>query len=419
MSKQQDKDKSICFPGEESWELWRQKAGIFELAETAEFEEGSIAKPFKSATYFAFPIVSAFAVPVWASSEDKAVVQGVVEMHLEGLGVKPGNPVGQLVDHRVALRKDGRSLVLATVLSEGYELSLPRQSPNHFDVSARFLVLPSNHITVWKELGRLVLAVTRDDSIVHFQALSAEQIDEEAVREIKCLMLQLSTEGVLDSPSGLMLWVEGVDEATVELAHRELGIRVLRDLRPAPVLPEKGSQLLPTVVAIQRHAAERRRKIRNIALAVAAVWVCVMAWFIYGYAVQKKEADRQAMVMQKKRPEAEWIPAFEERYKLIRDSIEVPRFPVELYYRVHAKLIPYVRLTSFSIENDTLRLQGEARDSNAANKFGGILFNKTGDLAQYNLDWEARPKYNAKRKDGTVEFAIYGKLDDGDSPASN
>ena len=417
MSKSPDKDKSICFPGEESWELWQQKGGIFELVETAEFEEGSIAKPFKSATHFAFPLVSAFAVPVWASSEDKAVVQGVVEMHLEGLGVKPGTPVGQLVDHRVALRRDGRSLVLATVLSEGYELSLPRQNPDHFDVSARFLVLPSNHVTVWRELGRLVVAVTRDDSIVHFQALSAEQIDEEAVREIKCLMLQLSTEGVVESPAGLMLWIEGVEEEVVELAHRELGIRVLRDLRPSPVLPEKASQLLPAVVAIQRQAAERRRQIRNVVLAVAAVWALVMGWFVFGYFQEKKKADELARVMQKKRPEAEWIPAFETRYNQLRKAIEVPRFPVELYYRVHSKLIPYVRLTSFSIENDTLRLQGEARNSTAANQFGGKLF-KAEDLAPYNLDWESRPKNNAKRKDGTVEFAIYGKREDEDSPSN-
>ena len=328
MSKQNNKDTSICFPGEEAWELWKMKSGVFELVETAVMEDGGVTKPFKSATHFAFPIVSAFAVPVWASSEDKNVVNGVVEMHLEGLGVQPGNPVGQLVDHRVALRKDGRSLVLATVLSEGYELSLPRQNPDHFDISARFLVLPSNHITVWKELGRLVLAVTRDDSIVHFQALSSEQIDSEAVREIKCLLMQLSTEGVLNAPAGLVLWVAGVDEEIVELAGRELDMKVLRDLRPPPVLPEKGSVLLPSVVAVQRQTAARRRKIANIALAALVIWGALIGWKIWDFSVADKAAKDSIRKRNNLTARAKWIPSFEERYNELRPAIEVERYPI-------------------------------------------------------------------------------------------
>ena len=406
-----EQDTSICFPGEDSWELWKQKSGIFELVETAEIEDGSVARPFKAATHFAFPIVSAFAVPVWASSEDKAVVRGVVEMHLEGLGVKPGNLVGELVDHRVALRKEGRSLVLATVLSEGYELSLPRQSPDHFDVSARFLVLPSNHITVWKELGRIVLAVTRDDSIVHFQALSAEQIDAEAVREIKCLMLQLFTEGVIESPSGLVLWVEGVDHAVVELAREKLGIRVLLDHRPSPVLPEKGSKLLPTVVAIQRQGVERRRKIQKIALALAAVWAIFIGYHLWDYYKEKKEADLLVRSMNALRPKAVWIPDFKGRYEKLEKAIEVDRFPIELFHICVSKLPDKdVRFTNFAIENETIRIQGEAMNSAAASKFGGVLFDVE-ELQPYKLGWETRPKYNTKRKDGTVEFSIVSRYD--------
>lgn len=404
MSKEQD--TSICFPGEVSWELWKQKSGVFELAETAEIEDGSVARPFKSATHFAFPVVAAFAIPVWASSDDRAVIRGVVEMHLEGLGVKPGNPVGELVDHRIALRKDGRSLVLATVLSEGYQLSLPRQSPLHFDVSARFLVLPGNHITVWKELGRMVLAVTRDDSIVHFQALSADEIDGEAVREIKCLMLQLFTEGVIESPAGLVLWVDGVDDAVIQLAQEKLGIRVLVDRRPSPVLPETGSKLLPTVVAIQRLSAERRRKLQKIILALAAVWIVFMGYHVWRYMQAEREAKQLVVTMNNLRPKAVWIPEFKQRYEKIAKAIEIDRFPIELFHVATSKLPEKdVRFTNFAIENETIRIQGEALNSAAASKFGGVLFGVE-ELKPYNLEWETRPKYNTKRKDGTVEFSI-------------
>ena len=411
MSKEQD--TSICFPGEESWELWRQKSGVFELAETAEMEEGSIAQPFKSATHFAFPIVAAYAVPVWASSDDKAVVRGVVEMHLEGLGVKPGNPVGELVDHRVALRKDGRSLVLATVLSEGYELSLPRQSPKQFDISARFLVLPSNHITVWKELGRMVLAVTRDDSIVHFQALSAEQVDEEAVREIQCLMMQLFTEGVIDNPAGLVVWVDGVEESVVELAQEKLGIRVVLDRRPSPVLPENDSKLLPTIVAIQRQDAERRRKIQKVVMALVAVWAAFIGYHLWDYAKEKREADNLVRSMNQLRPKAVWIPEFKERYEKLEKAIDYERFPIEIFHACISKLPEKdVRFVRMAIENESLRIEGEAKDSGAASKFAGVLF-AAEDLKRFNLEWETRPQYNKKRRDNTVEFSIVSKYEAG------
>ena len=252
----------------------------------------------------------------------------------------------------------------------------------------------------------MVLAVTRDDSIVHFQALSAEQIDEEAVREIKCLMFQLSTEDVIESPTGLVLWVDGVDHAVVELAEEKLGIRVVLDHRPSPVLPEKGSKLLPTVVAIHRQQVKRRRKIQKVALALAAVWAVFIGWNVWNYYQAKQEADKLVRDMNRLRPKAMWIPTFNKRYDLLKKAIEYNRFPIELFHLCVSKLPPKdVRFTNFAIENETIRIQGEAVNSAAANRYGGILFGLE-ELKPYSLDWETRPKYNTKRKDGTVEFSI-------------
>ena len=55
-----------------------------------------------------------------------------------------------------------------------------------------------------------------------------------------------------------------------------------------------------------------------------------------------------------------------------------------------------------------MRLAGEGLNSSAANRFGAILF-KSDSREAYDWHWETRPKYNAKRKDGTVEFSILGK----------
>jgi len=404
MSKQPE--TSICFPGEESWELWRSNSGVFELAETAEMEEGSVTRPFKSATHFAFPTVAAFAVPVWASSEDKAVVRGVVEMHLEGLGVKPGNPVGELIDHRVVSRHEGRSLVLATVLSEGYELSLPKQSPNHFDVSARFLVLPRNHITVWKELGRLVLAVTRDDQMVHFQALSAEEVDGEAMRELKCMILQLGSEGIIGEPAGLVLWTPA-EESVVALAQEALGLRVIQDYRPTPVLPETGSKLLPTIVAIQRIDAERRKRIRMVVMAIAALWLAFIGYSLFGYFKAVKDADQAELAMKRIKPNAVWIPEFKARWRLLEPAVDPSQYPAVILRGVVAQMpAKGVRLVSFNVESETITIKAEAESFRTANDYGGKLM-AADDLSDFKWVWLKRPG-ESKRRDKTFEFSIQG-----------
>jgi hypothetical protein len=175
------------------------------------------------------------------------------------------------------------------------------------------------------------------------------------------------------------------------------------------VLPQKGSKLLPTVVALQRQSAERRRKVRNVLLVAAAVWAAFIGYHFWNYYSATKEAKRYRISMNALRPKAVWIPEFKQRYDLVQKAIEVRHFPIELYFLAHSKLPEKgVRFTNFSIENDSIRIQGEASNSNEANKYGGILF-KAEELSDYKWVWETRPKYNTKRKDGTVEFAIFGK----------
>ena len=68
-----------------------------------------------------------------------------------------------------------------------------------------------------------------------------------------------------------------------------------------------------------------------------------------------------------------------------------------------------VRLTNFDFTGKTVRISGEGQNSSVSNKFGGMLF-KNESLKAYEWVWESRPKYNSKRKDGTVQFSILSKL---------
>ena len=52
-----DSDITLCFPGEDGWELWAERSGRLVLSETRPLEEGNEAgcEPFQSASHYAFP----------------------------------------------------------------------------------------------------------------------------------------------------------------------------------------------------------------------------------------------------------------------------------------------------------------------------------------------------------------------------
>ncbi|MGI9240530.1 MAG: GspMb/PilO family protein [Verrucomicrobiales bacterium] len=70
---------------------------------------------------------------------------------------------------------------------------------------------------------------------------------------------------------------------------------------------------------------------------------------------------------------------------------------------------PPIRLTRFGFTGDSITLSGEGLNSATANKFGGKLFSNK-SLDAYDWHWLMRPRYNTKKKDGTVEFSVSGQL---------
>ena len=58
-------ENSICFPGEDAWELWIAKENRFgssdySLSETKEVDDSGSCEPFKEATHYAFPLNSVY-----------------------------------------------------------------------------------------------------------------------------------------------------------------------------------------------------------------------------------------------------------------------------------------------------------------------------------------------------------------------
>ena len=419
-----DSDITLCFPGENGWELWSEQSGRLVLGETRPLEEGNEGgcEPFQSASHYAFPVNSVFAVPIWTATDSPEMLGNLVEMQLEKSGLKPEPGSGRMLDYRTVQTVDSgegrRHLILATVLNADYHHPLPNKGAKEFDVSARFLNLPGNHIVIWRELGRLVAALTRGGELVYFQGLNSSEFDSAAVQEIRCVLLGLegagpvSTEemgqGILSQISGIHVWLEDADEPVVSELQQALDLDTIIALRPDPVLPSGYSGLLPGVVAIAREQKQRAQMIRNVILALAACYLVFLG--VYFFSHFKVETERETLSAEVNGLDKElgWIAPFEKKWEEIEPIINGQTHPSELLHRCTLQLpAKDVRFTSFAVKGNTITIIGECRDPNAGRRFGAKLMNAS-VMSDYKWEWLQRPTVNTRLKDGTATFRLQG-----------
>ena len=164
---------TICLPGEDGWERWKPSGDGYQLSEKVATADGGSAASFKEIQVYGFPVTAAYAIPIWASTADENLLSSVVDMQLEKLGMRPETIAGKLVDYTVVDREEAQTLTLATVLDSSFKHELPKGGARDFEASPALFYLPENQVVLWKELGRLVVAITRRDMLVYFQGLTA------------------------------------------------------------------------------------------------------------------------------------------------------------------------------------------------------------------------------------------------------
>ena len=415
-----DSDITLCFPGENGWELWVEQSGRLVLSETRSLEEGG--EPFQSASHYAFPVNSVFAVPIWTATDSPEVLGSLVEMQLEKSGLKPESGSGKMLDYRTVQTIDteegSRNLILATVLNADYQHPLPNQGAREFDVSARFLNLPGNHIVIWRELGRLVGGLTRGGELVYFQGLNSIEFDAAAIQEIRCVLLGLDGAGpvsneeksqdILSQISGIHVWLEDADESVVSELQQALDLDTIIALRPDPVLPSGYSGLLPGVVAVQREQKKRTQMIRNVVLALAACYLVFLGVYFFKHFKMEKDRDAFSEKVNGLDQELGWIGPFKKKWREIEPVINGQTHPSELLHRCTLQLpAKDVRFTSFAVKGNTITIIGECRDPNAGRRFGAKLMTAAA-MRDYNWEWLQRPTVNTRLKDGTATFRLQG-----------
>ena len=398
----------LAYPGEERWELWTGDAkkfgGVLRHSDTGKGTVAASPSEFKGVTHYAFPVTSIFCSPFWAAVEDESLVPDIVEMRLESNGTKPEYGAGQHYDY-VTLDSEGeRSLLMPILLAEGKPIELPKGDSDDFDISPNFLALPRNHLVLWKELGRWVAVATRKGKAAYFQALNSDEINADATLELKCLLLQLHSQGVIEELSGIVVWGHDFSSEARDLLEKELEMSVHTEERPHPLLPEQPLEILPNIVASNRQSAAKAAKIRNAISAAALVYLLILAGFAAFLVWKKRQVEDLSVSVQNLKNEVGWIEPTANRWNALDDAINVERFPIDLFLRVLEDMPEKgVRVLDIDINLDRVLLKGEAVNRSIANRYiSQLKANKK--LQDYTWD---HPPFKMD-KSGIVTFEVKG-----------
>jgi hypothetical protein len=305
-------------------------------------------------------------------------------------------------DYRMVASVENKTLVLA--------VALPGALPAHlcldlraYEPSARIHPLPPDTFTLWREEGRLVLAVTRGEQIAYFQALGDGSFTGPVLQELQCIKLQLEAEDIIDHIKGITLWGDFAPRE-ISSAGGSLGLRVVNAPRPAPVLPRDWMDLIPASIRQTQRSAKTRERNLSLASIAAGLYFLILLCLVLRTTLYYIEGRRIEAGLKAHEAEVSEIEATASRWDKLSPAIDPESYPVELLLRC-ARLLPPqgVRFTFFGTSTGKILIQGEAGNERAAEKFAEAL-KQSKDLRDYNIDMP----HPAILPNGNAKFQIEG-----------
>ncbi len=406
-------DNVLLVPGEIGWEIWTGQTGhpfTLHAATTVE-RAGELTDIPSGDLLLLFPVKAITAVPMRVTSDDEALFPDLAALHAERLGLRPDPMAGQLTDVFTISREAENTALVSVLLRAPGDGDMPPRGPKSFDVSARAFLVAGDVLTLWKEFGRWVFSISHQGNLVYCQATSATSASPDDIlsREIRLALIQLSMQGLNVDPDGILVW-SGSEHIHATALATEFGVGVKILPRPAPVLPNPLSKLLPADVRAARRAAKRNQNIFLGIAAIALLYLGLIGWFGYGLWKDIQETQKLTALAEAAAPEGAAYSQHTDKWLELANSIELTNSPVEILSRIAACIPPGsgLRLKTADITANEIKLIGEAGQLEAVNGFS-LKLDKSLDLAQF--DWQT-PEPNQSTRGW--EFVFSGEV-----PATN
>ena len=367
-------DHVLLVPGEAGWEIWtRQGEEPYTLQQACDTTRaGEITAMPGGELTMLFPVKFLTAVPMRVASNDDSLFPDLATLHAERLGIRSDPMAGQLSDIFVVAREEENSALLAVFLRPPAEGELPTRGPKGFDISPRAFPAAGETLTIWQEFGRWVFAIYHHGQLAHCQAtaVDAAQPDAALAREIRLTLMQLAMQGLHFEPKQTVVWTSRNDVDASALRSLFIGPVDIAP-RPAPVLPEPPSKLLPADVRAARRAAQRRRNLTLAISAAALAYLGLIGWFAYGIWQTSSQARQLLAQAEEIAPEGEAYAQHIAKWDELAHAIDLTHSPVDILHRV-ASCIPRnsgLRLKTAEISANEIKLIGEAPQLQAVNTF--------------------------------------------------
>lgn len=380
-------EQALLVPGESGWEIWtRQGEGEFALhSASGIIRAGELTDLPAGELTMLFPVKSLTAVPMRVTSDDDTLFPDLAALHAERLGLRPDPMAGQLTDVFVVARDAENTALLAVFLRSPEDGELPRRGPKGFDISARAWPVKGEALAIWMEFGRWVFAIFHQGKLAYSQAtaVDAAQPDASLAREIRLSLMQLAMQGLHFEPARLIVWSasDAIKSADLKNVFR-LPVEITP--RPAPVMPEPLSKLLPADVRAARKAALRRRNITAAAAVLILAYLGLIGWFGFGLWQTSSKARKLLAEAEQVAPEGEAYALHIAKWDELAHAIELAHSPVDILQRIASCIPPNsgLRLKTADISATEITLTGEAPQFQAVKTFS-LNLSKHNELTQF------------------------------------
>ncbi len=360
---------SICRPAAFGWQKWQQDdSGTWSLEAEAENLAGL--RPDED-DLIATPVRRMFSLAVWVPSADPSLFSDLVftQLDLHGLA-GPSKEATSFVWNRLA-DEGGETLLHAAVLPAHLAPQYRDDRVTAYAPSPSCMPLPEDAVSIWKEEGAWVVAVTKGKAPVHFQPLSEPHPTMAMAREVWLMLASLEAGGMLSGITGVKIFQKDSEEPFGLDEWRASGLLPV-ELMPLPPPQRPPDTLLYMPQAVQeaqrlRQTSARRQK---IALAAAAIYF-TLALILVGATVRLHwEAQSLRETLAREADTVQSVKQAKSRWEALYAAIDTSGYPLETLYQI-SRLLPKegVRLTLFSANLNHLVVSGEASTLQAAQKF--------------------------------------------------
>ena len=390
--------QSLSFPGEDARETW-----VFEDKDLAWKRGEPMSGGLMGVEALAFD-----SAPFWCLSEETVPAEAVA-LRWEALGISNTGASSQWVYWTVA-HKNHRALAATLALTdEGLSFEGWSSHPEQFEPSVCMLPLPNNGMSIWRELGRCVVAFTREGKLLHAAVLASRVLDADAAFELRDLSAALLAHDFMDEPATINVWTACETDFVPQLACLFVEAGVVKEPRPDPRPPLVAGGLLPVQVAVARQERQARQNKLLMVAAAAMMYVCFFgAWWLR---LQWRDArlSRAESAVAAYQPEMDQVMQAQAQWQAMEGAINPDLYPMELFHQI-VSLLPDegIRLKEFQIEHGRIIVSGEAATVNHALGFKDRL---SANAALQHHAWNF--PVPTIREDNRADFRAEGTINAG------